>query len=129
MEFIKAVVEFNQEILKIEQRSLKPLSYEELSISKKCLAEELSEFDEAAFSSDIVGQVDALVDLMYFAIGVAYKLGLTPEQIHACCMAVHAANMDKKRGINAKRATGAADATKPEGWVGPEARIKEILKL
>jgi predicted HAD superfamily Cof-like phosphohydrolase len=70
-----------------------------------------------------------MVDLMYFANGVLYKMGLTAAQIDACCSAVHHANMDKKRGSNAKRAVeGAADAVKPLGWVSPEERIGNILE-
>ena len=129
MEFIKAVVQFNQEVLGIEQRSPRPLSAKELDLSVKCLTEELEEFCNASREMDYIGQIDAIVDSIYFSIGVLYKLGLTPEQIHACCMAVHSANISKKRGVNAKRATGAADAVKPEGWVGPEERIKAILGM
>lgn len=127
MEFVKAVVEFNQQVLGIEQRSPKLLSFEEFSITRKCLQEELDELVEANFNSDYIGCVDALVDNMYFNIGAMYKLGLTPEQIHECCMAVHAANITKKKGVNAKRDTGAADAVKPEGWVPPEERLRKII--
>lgn len=127
MEFVKAVVQFNQEILGIEQRSPAPLSYPEFSITHKCLLEEVEELVTAHFVSDLVGCVDALVDNMYFTIGALYKLGLTPEQIHECCMAVHQANITKKKGVNAKRDTGAADATKPEGWVSPEESICKII--
>jgi predicted HAD superfamily Cof-like phosphohydrolase len=127
MEFIKAVVEFNQQVLGIEQRSPAPLAAKELDISVKCLSEELEEFCDASREADYIGQVDAIVDLLYFGVGVLYKLGLTPEQIHGCCMAVHAANITKKKGVNAKRDTGAADATKPEGWVPPEERLRKII--
>jgi predicted HAD superfamily Cof-like phosphohydrolase len=91
------------------------------------LNEELVEWTAAVAKGDIVGQVDALIDLMYFATGVLYKLGLSAEQIEQCVSAVHAANMTKRRGTNAKRDTGAADAIKPDGWVAPEQRIATIL--
>lgn len=127
MEFVKAVVEFNQQVLGIEQRSPKCLEYKEFSITHKCLLEEVEELVAAHFVSDLVGCVDALVDNMYFTIGALYKLGLTPEQIHECCMAVHQANITKKKGVNAKRDTGAADAVKGEGWVPPEERLRKII--
>lgn len=127
MEFINAVVDFNKEILGIQQRIVRGMPEKEQEITLKCLAEELAELKQAIDNASIVDQVDAIVDLVYFAFGALYKIGLTPEQINACCMAVHNANMSKKRGVNAKRATGAADAIKPEGWVSPEERISKIL--
>lgn len=127
MEFINAVVDFNKEILGIQQRIIRGMQEAEQEITLKCLTEELAELKQAIDDVSIVDQVDAIIDLVYFAFGALYKIGLTPEQINACCMAVHNANMSKKRGINAKRATGAADAIKPEGWVSPEDRISKIL--
>ena len=127
MEFINAVVDFNKEILGIQQRIVRGMPEKEQEITLKCLAEELAELKQAISHNSIVDQVDALIDLVYFAFGAMYKIGLTPQQIKDCCMAVHEANMSKKRGINAKRATGAADAVKPEGWVSPEERINKIL--
>ena len=127
MEFINAVINFNKEILGIQQRIIRGMQETEQEITLKCLAEELAELKQAIDNASIVDQVDAIVDLVYFAFGALYKIGLTPEQINACCMAVHSANMSKKRGVNAKRATGAADAVKPKGWVSPEDRISKIL--
>lgn len=126
-DFIDAVVEFNQQILKIEQRAVACMPEHETEITLKCLIEELDEWTTASTHGDVIAQIDALVDLVYFAFGAMYKIGLTPQQIKDCCMAVHEANMSKKRGVNAKRATGAADAIKPEGWVPPEARISKVL--
>lgn len=128
MNFIAGVVDFNRNILGIEPRPLAPLNAAEHDITMKCLKEELDELQEATDACDIIGQVDAHVDAMYFHIGAMYKMGLTAEQIERCCMAVHNANMTKKRGINARRGDGsAADAVKPDGWVAPEELIGEIL--
>jgi len=126
-QFIEAVVQFNQEILGIMQRTPVGMLEAEEAITLKCLHEEVEELRKAFHMNSVVDQVDAVVDLMYFAIGALYKIGLTPEQINQCCMAVHTANMLKKKGVNAKRATGAADAVKPDDWVAPEAAIHGIL--
>ena len=76
----------------------------------------------------MVDQVDALVDTVIFALGGLARLGLTEEQAEACFNAVMDANFEKKRGTKESRAVeGVADAIKPEGWVGPEQRIKAIL--
>jgi len=127
MEFAEAVVQFNSEILGIQQRTPASLCTAEFEHGAKCLKEEVFEFWEAHMESNYIGQIDALVDLMYFATGLMYKLGLTPAQIHQCQMAVHEANMTKKKGVVAKRDTGAPDAVKPEGWIPPEARIAKIV--
>ena len=126
-EFVNAIVQFNKEILGIQQRPPHGMPKAEQDITLKCLVEEVTEFHTAMQHDKIIDQVDALIDLIYFAVGAMYKIGLTPEQIHACCMAVHNANMAKKKGVNAKRATGAADAVKPKNWVPPEHLISNII--
>lgn len=126
--FFSDVVDFNTRVLNIEQRPLNTLSQAEFDISQKCLQEEVDEFVEAYKNGDIITTIDSVVDLMYFGVGVLYKMGLDAEQISAVCSAVHDANMEKKLGVVAKRGDGsAADAVKPEGWVGPEERIGHIL--
>lgn len=128
MSFVKQVVDFNQQVLKIGQRKVDMLQQNEFEISMKCLQEEIDEFEEAYRKGDIVGCIDAIIDLRYFAVGVLYKHGLSADVITQCDTAVHEANMEKKLGVVAKRASnGAADAVKPEGWVSPEERIIDIL--
>ena len=126
--FVDQVVDFNKRVLMIDQRNIDMLKANEFEISVKCLQEELDEFAEAFKSGDIIGCIDAIIDLKYFAVGVMYKMGLTPETMKQCMTAVHEANMEKKLGVVAKRAVeGVADAVKPEGWVSPEERIASIL--
>lgn len=127
--FAHQVIDFNQTVLKIQPRSQAPLSVAEFDITVKALNEEVQEFIDASHETDYIGQIDALIDLQYFAIGALYKLGLTADQINCCCTAVHVANMTKKKGVKQSRGDGsAADAIKPEGWVAPEQRIGEILE-
>lgn len=126
--FVEQVVEFNRQVLKIDQRSISMLPQNEFEITMKCLQEELDEFEEAYKKGDFIACIDALIDLRYFAVGALYKQGLSAAAITTCDTAVHEANMEKKLGVVAKRATeGAADAVKPEGWVAPELRIIDIL--
>lgn len=141
-DIIDKVVYFNQEVLGIEQRKPAVLALNEQEITIKCLNEEVQEFMDAydACMADdntlkrefeipyIADMADALIDNVYFAIGALYKLGMTSDQIRRAMYAVHDCNVQKKAGQNAKRATGAADAVKPEGWVGPEKTIISILK-
>lgn len=127
--FAHKVIDFSQTVLKIQPRIQCPLSLPEFEITVKALNEEVQEFIQASKDSDYIGQIDALIDLQYFAMGALYKLGLTADQINRCCYAVHDANMTKKLGIKASRGDGsAADAIKPEGWEAPEVRIGAILE-
>jgi predicted HAD superfamily Cof-like phosphohydrolase len=126
-DFVNNVIAFNRDVLKIEPRPIGMMSQDECDITAKCLTEEKDEFIEAVESNDFLGSIDALVDGIYFGIGAMYKSGLTYDQVCDCVNAVHDANMEKKLGVNAKRATGAADAVKPEGWIPPERRISSIL--
>lgn len=126
--FAEQVVDFNQVILGIEQRAIGLLPQNEFELSMSCLQEEVDEFEQAHNNGDVIGSFDALVDLMYFATGIMYKMGLTSDQINRIKTAVHEANMTKKRGHLAKRGDGVAiDAVKPDGWVSPEERIALIL--
>ena len=124
-----AVIEFNQNILGIEPRKLEPMPENEAKHLVKCLNEEVNdEFMEGQTKGDLVDCVDALIDAMYFALGGLYKMGLSAHQIEACFLAVHQANMEKKKGVVAGRAVeGAVDAIKPAEWKSPEQRIAEIL--
>ena len=93
------------------------------------LCEELEELKEALAAGDKVGVFDALLDLAYVVYGTALFAGISPTQWAAGMHAVHTANMAKVRvesATDSKRGS-AFDCKKPEGWVGPEARLKEIL--
>lgn len=128
MDFTNQVIEFNQQILGIQPREKNMLNLVEYDISCKALLEEVEEFQEGHLNGDFIACVDAMVDLMYFSVGVLYKMGLSAEEITKCMTAVHEANMEKKLGVNYKRGDGsAADAVKPYGWISPEHRIIDIL--
>lgn len=95
----------------------------------KFLREELDELVEALDNDDRVAMFDALLDLAYVVYGTALFAGISPAQWAAGMHAVHTANMAKVRvesATDSKRGS-AFDCKKPEGWVGPEARLKEIL--
>lgn len=125
---IRDIFQFNRDVLKLPAPSEPRLLDEKtLKISVKCLREEVEELETAHEVIDYVGAVDAVLDNIYFAVGILYKLGLTEDQVDRCMETVHSCNMRKKLGINAKRDTGAADAVKPSDWEGPEERIARII--
>lgn len=93
------------------------------------LQEELDELKEALVLGDKVGAFDALLDLAYVAYGTALFMGIDASQWAAGMHAVHSANMAKVRVAKAEdsKRGSAFDVKKPDGWVGPESRLKEIL--
>lgn len=114
------VIKFNSEVLGIKPRHPNLLSKEEFTFSMLALAEERNEFVLAHKNEDLIGCIDAVLDGIYFSIGILYKLGLTAQQMEQAMTIIHNANMRKKVGINNTRDTGAKDAVKPTNWQGPE---------
>ena len=91
----------------------------------KFLNEELNEFKQGLLDDDLEQQLDALVDLVYVALGTAYLMGLPFQEVWS---EVQACNMRKvKAGPNGEGSKRGSphDVIKPPGWEGP--RIKEIL--
>lgn len=86
----------------------------------KHLLEELQEFTDATTAFD---QADALVDLVYVALGGLIQMGMCPG---AAFEEVHRTNMLKRRGAQAKRPDSCGyDAVKPKGWTAPD--LKKLL--
>lgn len=79
------------------------------------LLEELIEYVEAGAAGDLAGQLDALIDLEYVALGTAVLHGF--DAYEEAFDAVHAANLRKEpRGSDASK----LGVTKPPGWVPPD---------
>lgn len=86
---------------------------------RKFLQEELAEFIKAQDEDDIVGIADALVDLVYVALGTAHYYGLPFEELFD---EVQRSNMEKIRvesETESKRGT-TWDVRKPVGWRPPD---------
>ena len=86
------------------------------------MREEVEEFLEAG---DLVGQVDAIVDLIYFALGALVEMGVDAGPVFDI---VHEANMQKTRSPQGlrKRSTD-GKVQKPDGWESPERKIAEAI--
>jgi predicted HAD superfamily Cof-like phosphohydrolase len=91
-----------------------------LRFREKFLEEELTEFRKARYTGDHAEMFDALLDLVYVAMGTADGLGWDWQ---AGWDRVQAANMSKVRaerdGANSKRGSG-FDVVKPAGWKAPD---------
>lgn len=124
---INSIFDFNERVVKTPiDQPLGLLTQAQFDWTVKAYKEETQEFIEAAVQQDLIKQVDACLDLTYFAIGTLKKMGLTREQAHACFMAIHTANMRKEKGAVAGRG-GDEDAAKPKDFVPPDRQIGYIL--
>ena len=82
---IKDVYLFNHEIIGTNF-PLKPqvLDRERLLFAITAMYEELHEFTVATNADNVGEALDAMIDLIYFAIGRCYEMGITEEQFKKC---------------------------------------------
>lgn len=123
---IQRITTFNYTVVNIGERAhCQGLASKEAEWLKTALCEEAQELVDAP---SVVEQADACGDAIIFAIGGLVRMGLMPLEIDKVLHSIMDANFEKKAGVKPGR-EGAPDAVKPEGWVGPEARIKGILNV
>lgn len=91
----------------------------------KFLQEELDELKEAIKNEKIDDALDALVDIVYVALGTAWHFNLPFEK---AWQVVHKANMAKLPGKSQRHYQ---DAIKPKGWKRPDIQsvISEYSEL
>lgn len=93
------------------------------------MMEELNEFRDAIVEDDLYKAADALIDLVYVALGTAHMMGLPFEDLWA---AVQRANMAKERATGGDDARSkrrhSLDVVKPEGWRPPDEDIRRIIE-
>lgn len=86
------------------------------------MREELKEYTEIpdpySITQQLEDQLDALVDLVYVALGTAYLHGF---DFNEAWNRVHAANMEKVRALRAEDSKRGFifDVVKPPGWMPP----------
>ena len=93
MNFVEQIVNFNQEVLGIEQRVQSLIPANEAQISIESLIEEANELREAFQGQDFIKAVDAVADTLFFAVGVMYKFGLSQNQIVNAILAQYNARL------------------------------------
>ena len=120
---------FNQKIMLIDPRPLGLMDPAEMAFSATSLREEIVEMLDAYDQGDLVGVIDALIDLDYFRRGILYKHGITPELYEKLFCVVHGKNMQKVLlPSKSTRNELPLDALKGPGWVGPEDEIRQLLE-
>jgi predicted HAD superfamily Cof-like phosphohydrolase len=120
MKMYQDVTLFNTMIIGIDHPDgkFKPLDEEQCHWFQKVVCEELDEYLAAYTQQDPNEQIDAVLDLVYFALGTLVKMGMTNQQIRHAWQQIQDANMKKVLGDKGRGS--AQDAIKPEGWKKPE---------
>lgn len=103
------------------------LSGNEAMYFSRFILEELSEFMKANEEGSLVDAADALVDLVYVAMGMAHAMGLPFDDLFPI---VHKANMAKQPANDAIRSMRGSqyDVVKPIGWEPPEPMLLAIIQ-
>ena len=111
------IAEFHEKFGLHQPKAKIELHKEEWRLRHSRLVEEIDEYIVCVEQGDDAGTLDALVDLVYIALGTAYRRGWDFSE---AWRRVHKANMAKERGKpnNSKYGSG-FDIVKPEGWQGP----------
>jgi predicted HAD superfamily Cof-like phosphohydrolase len=124
-----AIEDFNVNIIGINRILPSPIEDEsEFGFFVGCLKEEIEELEEA-HGQDFIAEIDAVIDLIYFAVGGLCRMGIPARIQRDIFTAVHSANMQKAAGKKeAREKAHSLDAVKPEGWESPEQRIIEIIE-
>lgn len=126
----KQVYEFNRKFkLPLGDKDVISDNVEAQKYRVKFLLEEVTELQKAFDEGDKVGIFDALLDIVYVALGTAMFAGIDENKWKAGMNAVHAANMSKIRVLNPSESKRGSvyDVKKPDGWVAPEEKLSKIL--
>jgi len=97
-----------------------------LEFRVKFLEEEVNEFKDACNANDLTLALDALIDLVYIALGTAVTMRLP---WYECWNHVQNANMKKIRASveNPSIRNQQFDVVKPAGWESPNNKIRECI--
>lgn len=86
------------------------------------MLEELNEFLQA---DEVVEQADAMIDLMYFALGTLVEMGVRPNELFGI---VHAANMSKLWPDGKPHYNAMGKTVKPADWQDPHEKLRLAIE-
>lgn len=89
------------------------------------MKEEIDEFIKAVKSEDIVEQADAMIDLIYFALGTLVEMGIRPDALFEI---VQHANMSKLWEDGQPHYNNDGKIIKPSTWKDPHNELMETIK-
>lgn len=85
------------------------------------MKEEIDEFLEA---DEIVEQADAMIDVIYFALGTLVEMGVKPAKLFEI---VQEANMSKLWEDGKPHYAKDGKTIKPKSWIDPHPRLEEAI--
>lgn len=88
------------------------------------MLEEINEFIEAVKEEDIVEQADAMIDVIYFALGTLVEMGIKPDKLFEI---VQQANMSKLWPDGKPHYAEDGKTIKPPTWEDPHDKLKEVI--
>lgn len=86
------------------------------------MLEEINEFIEA---EDVIEQADAMIDLIYFALGTLVEIGVTPDELFSI---VHEANMSKLWEDGKPHYNEQGKTIKPSTWEDPHEKLAKAIE-
>ena len=86
------------------------------------MLEEINEFLE---TEDIVEQADAMIDVMYFALGTLVEMGIKPDALFEI---VHTANMTKLWEDGKPHYGPDGKTIKPKTWEDPHPKLEAEIE-
>lgn len=89
------------------------------------MKEEIDEFLEAVEEQDIVEQADAMIDVMYFALGTLVEMGIKPDQLFEI---VQKANMSKLWEDGKPHYNSEGKTIKPSTWKDPHEDLRIAIE-
>ncbi len=94
------------------------LNRQRCNVRCKWMREEIAEFEN---SNTVYEQADAIMDLLYYALGTLVEMGVKPDELF---LLIHEYNVKK---IIGKRCDDDGKIMKPCGWHHPDKEIKDII--
>ena len=85
----------------------------------------LEEIDEFLEADEIVEQADAMIDLIYFALGTLVEMGVKPDELFDI---VHGANMSKLWEDGKPHYNEMGKTVKPSTWEDPHEKLKLAIE-
>jgi len=117
--FLNQIKEMHKKF-KITSDAIK-FSEQEKKFRIAAMQEELNEYIDAKTKED---ELDALIDLIIFALGTVERQGMI-NVLEEAFQRVMKANMQKNIGTNKKRNDFQLDLIKPAGWKAPN--LKDLV--
>jgi predicted HAD superfamily Cof-like phosphohydrolase len=115
------VREFHRKFNHPAARTPQTLNSDRVTARGNWMQEELDEFLAAG---NIYEQADAMIDLIYFALGTLVEMGIKPDEIFEI---VHNANMAKLWPDGTPRYKEDGKTLKPPDWRDPEPLLREAI--